>query len=89
MGINTACLECDLARDVIQKMRYEGESRSWNWDKHCTKFHQQIQLIDEWEVAGLATPMSAEDQIRAFLKMIPKDCKNSELLIAKGIIEGD
>jgi hypothetical protein len=89
VGINTARLECDLARDVIQKMRYEGESRSWNWDKHCTKFHQQIQLIDEWAVAGLATPMSAEDQISAFLKTIPKDCKNSELLIAKGIIEGD
>jgi hypothetical protein len=32
VGINTACLECNLARDVIQKMRYEGESRSWNWD---------------------------------------------------------
>jgi hypothetical protein len=36
VGINTARLECDLAQDVIQKMRYEGESRSWNWDKHCT-----------------------------------------------------
>ena len=33
--------------------------------------------------------MSAEDQISAFLKTIPKDCKNSELLIAMGIIEGD
>jgi hypothetical protein len=33
--------------------------------------------------------MSNEDQISAFLKTIPKDCKNSELLIAKGIIEGD
>jgi hypothetical protein len=70
-------------------MRYEGESRSWNWDKHCTKFHQQIQLIDEWAVARLATPLSVEDHISAFLKTTPKDCKNSELLIAKGIIEGD
>ena len=34
MGINTARLECDLARDVIQKMRHEGETRNWNWDKH-------------------------------------------------------
>ena len=34
-------------------------------------------------------PMSAEDQISAFLKTIPKDCKNGKLLIAKGIIEGD
>jgi hypothetical protein len=33
--------------------------------------------------------MSAEDQISAFLKTIPKDCKNGKLLIAKGIIEGD
>jgi hypothetical protein len=33
--------------------------------------------------------MSTEDQISAFLKTIPKDCKNGELLIAKGIIEGD
>ena len=73
VGINTSCLECDLAQDVIQKMRYEGESRNWNWDKHCTKFHQQICIIDEWMVAGLAMPMSAEDQISAFLKIIPKD----------------
>jgi len=70
-------------------MRYEGESRNWNWNKRCTKFHQQICVIDEWAVAGLATPMSAEDQISAFLKTIPKDCKNGELLIAKGIIESD
>ena len=33
--------------------------------------------------------MSAEDQISAFLETIPKDCKNGELLIAKGIIESD
>jgi hypothetical protein len=33
--------------------------------------------------------MSNEDQISAFLRTIPKDCKNSKLLIAKGIIEGD
>ena len=89
VGINTARLECNLARDVIQKMRYEGESQNWNWDKHCTKFHQQIRVIDKWADAGLAIPMSAEDQISAFLKTIPKDCTNGELLIAKGIIEGD
>jgi hypothetical protein len=56
VGINTARFKCDLAQDVIQKMRYEGESRNWNWDKHCTKFHQQIRVFDEWVVAGLATP---------------------------------
>ena len=33
--------------------------------------------------------MSNKDQISAFLETIPKACKNSELLIAKGIIEGD
>ena len=33
--------------------------------------------------------MSNKDQISAFLKTFPKDCKNSELLITKGIIEGD
>jgi hypothetical protein len=75
--------------DIIQKMRYEGESRSWNWDKHCTKFHQQIHMIDEWAVAGQAAAMSAKDQISPFLKTIPKDCKNSELLITKCINEGD
>ncbi|KAL3786440.1 hypothetical protein HJC23_011021 [Cyclotella cryptica] len=89
LGINTSRHECDLARDVIQKMHYEGESQSWNWDKHCIKFHQQLGVIDEWAVAGLATAMSAKDQISASLKTIPKDCKNGKLLIAKGIIEGD
>ena len=89
MGIHTARQECDLARDVISKMQYEGESRQWNWDKHCAKFHQQVSVIEEWAVACLATCMSNEDQISAFLKTIPKDCKNAELVIAKGIIEGD
>ena len=84
VGINTTWLKCDLARDVIQKMQYEGESLGWNWDEHCTKFHQQLCIIDEWAVASLAIPMSAEDQISAFLKTIPKDCKNVKLLIAKG-----
>lgn len=37
----------------------------------------------------MATCMSNEDQISAFLKTILKDCKNRELVIAKGIIEGD
>jgi hypothetical protein len=46
-------------------------------------------MIDEWATNGKATCMSNEDQISAFLKTIPKDCKNSKLLIAKGIIEGD
>jgi hypothetical protein len=89
VGINTARLECDLARDVIQKMHYEGESQNWDWDNHCTKFHQQIRIINEWAVAGLATPMSAEDQISAFLKMFLKDCKNGKLHIAKSMIKGD
>ena len=56
---------------------------------HCEKFHCQIQVIYEWAVAGLATCMSKEDKISAFLMIIPKDCKNSELGIAWSIIEGD
>ena len=59
--IYTARLECNLAQDVIQKMHYEGRSQSWNWDKHCTKFHQQIGFVDEWAVAGYAMPMSTEN----------------------------
>lgn len=73
----------------MSKMQYEGESRNWNWNKHCAKFHQQLTIIDKWAVAGLATCMSNEDQISMFLKTIPKDCNNSDLLITKGIIEGD
>jgi hypothetical protein len=46
-------------------------------------------MIDEWAAHGKATHMSNEDQISELLKTIPKDCKNSERLIAKGIIEGD
>jgi len=46
-------------------------------------------MNDEWATDGKATHMSNEDQIGAFLKTIPKDCKNSKLLSAKGIIEGD
>jgi hypothetical protein len=33
--------------------------------------------------------MTNKDQISAFLRTIPNDCKNNELLIAKGFIEGD
>ena len=70
-------------------MQYKGESCNWNWDKHCAKFHQQLAIIDEWAVARMAPHMSNEDQISAFLKTIPKDCKNGELVITKGIIERD
>ena len=88
VGINMARLKCDLARDITQKMCYKVESRSWNWDKHCSRFHAQICVIEEWAINGKATLMSNEDQINVFLKIIPKDCTNSELLIMKGIIEG-
>ncbi len=77
-----------MAREIMSKMQYEGKSCTWDWNRHCAKFHQQLAIIDEWAVAGLATRMSNEDQISAFLKMIPKDCKNGNLLIAKGTIEG-
>ena len=70
-------------------MCFEGELRSWNWDKHCFKFHGQICMIDEWAANGTATCKSNEDQISAFLKTIPKNFMNSKLLIAKGIIDGD
>ena len=33
--------------------------------------------------------MSKEDKVSTFLRTIPKDSKNGELVIAKGIIEGD
>ena len=33
--------------------------------------------------------MSMEDQISALLRTIPKDCKNRDLLITKGIIKGN
>ncbi len=74
---------------MIQKMQYEGESKNQNRDKHCNDFHHQIRVINEWGAAGLATCMSEEDKISAFLKTIPKDCKKSELGITQGIIEGD
>ena len=71
------------------KMQYKGKSWNWNWDKHCTKFHQQIQVNDAWVAAGLATRMSKEDKISSFLKTISMNCKNSELGIAWGIIKGN
>ncbi len=74
---------------MIQKMQYEGEFQTWNWDKHCKKFHRQIEVIDEGVASGLATCMSDKDKISTFLTTIPKVCKNSELVIAWGIIEGD
>ena len=70
-------------------MLYQWDSRNWNWDNHCAKFHQQNQVIDEWLAAGLATRMSKEDKVSAFLRTIPKDSKNSRILIAKGIIKHD
>ncbi len=70
-------------------MQYEGESRNWGWDKHCEKFHSHVQVIDKWAAAGLATRLSEPDRISAFIQTIPKDCKNTELVISKGIIEGD
>ena len=46
-------------------------------------------MIDEWVTKGKTAYMSNKDKICAFLKTIPMDCKNSELGIAWGIIEGN
>ena len=80
VGIHNACQECNQACEFVSNTQYEGESCQWNWDKHCTKFQQQIGIIKEWVVATMAMHMSNEDQISAFLKTIPKDCKNAELM---------
>jgi hypothetical protein len=72
VGINTARLKCDLARDIIQKMQYEGESQSWNWDKHCFKFHSQTQVIDEWVAKGLAMHLSNKSKLVLFLRLSPR-----------------
>ena len=37
----------------------------------------------------MTTLILNEDQINTFLKTIPKDSKNDELVIAKGSIEGE
>lgn len=75
----------------IQKMHCKGELGSWSWDKHTPRstFHMQLRVIDEWVTVSKATCMSNKDQISAFLRTIPKNCKNSKLLITKDIIEGD
>ena len=44
---------------------------------------QALLQIDEWAANGKATCMSNKDQIIAFLKMIPKDCKHSKLFTAQ------
>ncbi len=89
VGIHTAHQECNQAREIILKMHYEGESWQWNWDKHWAKFYQQISVIEECAIAGMAIHMSNGDQISAFLNTILKDCKNIELVITKNIIEED
>jgi len=89
VGINTAWQETDMAWEIMSKMQFEDESHNWDWNRHCAKFHQQLVIIDEWAIAGLAMRMSNKDQISTFLKTILKDCKNGNLLITKGIIEGD
>ena len=71
------------------EMQCMCESCKWNWDKHCAKFHQQVSVIEELAIARMVTNMSNKDQISAFLKTILKDCNNMELMITKGIIEGD
>ena len=66
-------------------MGYAGESQNWNRDKHCEKLGQ-IHVIDEWVAVGLATHMSKEDKISAFLKKTPKDSKSSVLGIARSLL---
>lgn len=67
--IQKMCYE-GLAGEVIQKMHYEGKSQSWNWDKHCAKFHQEIRAIDEWAMAGMDMHMSNKDENSPLLKII-------------------
>lgn len=89
VGADTAQQECDLARDTISKMQYEGEPRNWGWNSHYTKFHSQVLTIEDHTANNLATAMSEADKISAFLKTISADHKNGQLVIAKVIIDGD
>jgi len=79
VGLITACMEGKLVLIVITKMYREGEFQNWNWDRHFLKVTQQLQFNEAWTVAGLATKISLEDQICAFLKTIPEDCKNGNI----------
>ena len=71
--MHTAHQECNQAHNIISNMQYEDNSCQWNWDKHCAKLHQQISIIEEWAVTGMAMHMSNKDQISAFLETILKD----------------
>ena len=71
----------------LLRCRMRGNHTDGN--EHCARFHQKLTIIDKWDVAGMDTHLSNEELISTFLKTIPKDCKNSKLVITKGIIKGD
>ena len=78
-------------RRTLGEMRYSGESRSWNWIKHTTRFIQTLELLQRIarQEPGHVTTMTDSEAVTAFLQTISDDCTNKALTTSLELVRAD
>jgi hypothetical protein len=82
----------DRVKDAIEQlraMRYTGESRNWNFQKHIHKTLDLRTQYDFYAPGAEVEPMTDYDLTTYFLDSIPADCPITALVTRKDVIEGD
>ena len=77
------------AVEQLRAMRYTGESRNWNFQKHIHKTLDLRTQYDFYAPGAEVEPMSDYDLTTYFLDSIPADCPITALVTRKDVIEGD
>ena len=77
------------AVEQLRAMRYTGESRNWNFQKHIHKTLDLRTQYDFYAPGAEVAPMSDYDLTTYFLDSIPADCPITALVTRKDVIEGD
>lgn len=89
MGKAAAKMQVERVLEDLRSMKYHGESRNWNLNKHIYKA-MEIQRTHDFYAPSADVPLLSDyDLITEFLKSIPKDCTNTSLLTRKHVIEGE
>jgi hypothetical protein len=87
-GKDAARVQVDSSMQELRNMTYKGESRNWNFQKHCNKAIELRRHHDLYAKQCGVPEMSEYDLITHFLDSFPEDCNNATLKSYVAIIKG-
>ena len=89
LGTDMIRSQVERCRNLLRNMTYSGESKNWNFDKHCLRAQETKTLMDFYAdlSEGAVSKMSDFEYITAFLESIKDDCPYPKLHSIKTKIE--